>query len=178
MTNKLISMGLVAAACCWSQQLDLSSLDKLEAKAKSVNRVNLDASQLHNAFTFFDSDDVPKDVLNKVKTIQVRNLEFANKGAYSFKDLDGIRKQVADIPGCSKVIDSKEDEEQSEIYVCSGEKMRGIAIISAEPKELSVVFVRGVASLGDLGTLHGLMGVPKPEPPPPPPNVPPPPKDK
>ena len=35
--NKLVGIVLLAAVGAWSQQLDLSSLDKLEAKAKSVN---------------------------------------------------------------------------------------------------------------------------------------------
>lgn len=180
MMSKLLAIGLTAAGCCFSQQVDLSSLDKLEAKAKSVDRVNLDSSQLHDAMAFANgfTDGVPKDVLGKVDSVQVRDLEFAHAGEYSDKDLDQVRKQVAALPGCTKVIDSKEENEHSEIYFCSGDKLHGMAIIDAEPKELSVVIVRGIASLRDLSKLHGLAGAPRvqvpvapvpPSPPPPPP---------
>jgi Domain of unknown function (DUF4252) len=157
--SKWVGGLLVVAACCWAQQIDLSSLDKLEAKAKSVNRVNLDGKQLKSATNMVPSED-KKDlngVVSNLQGVQVRNYEFDGPGKYSDSDLDSVRKQVAAMPGCNKIIESKEDKEHSEIYMCN----EAMAIISAEPTEVSVVFLRGAVNMGDLGKLHGIMGTPK-----------------
>lgn len=162
MTSRFITIGLLTAACCWAQeqQIDLSSLDKLEAKAKSVNRVDLNPEQMKKAGKIAQSytGGLPKQLLGKVQAVQVRDFEFGEKGDYSDKDLDPIRKQVAALPGCSKIIDSKEKDEHSEIFMCSGDKLNGMAIIDAEPKEISVVIVHGVSDLSALQNMRGGSG--------------------
>lgn len=156
----------VGAALAGPQQLDLSSVDKLAAKAKSYDQVNIDGDQLKAMKDFVPEDQVPKEVTDKLRNVQIRSLEFGSKGKYSDADVEPVRKQIIAL-GCSKMIDSKEDDEHSEIYSCNADKNhQGIAIISAEPTELSIVFVAGIGRLSDLSHMHGMMGLPKvPKPP-------------
>jgi hypothetical protein len=56
----------------------------------------------------------------------------------------------------------KEAAEISEIYLqpLPNDQIGGLAVISAEPKEVTVVFIEGVLSISDLGKLSGNMGIP------------------
>jgi hypothetical protein len=56
----------------------------------------------------------------------------------------------------------KEAKETSEIYLqpLPNNQLGGLAIISAEPKEVSVVFIAGVLNMSDVGKLGGNLGIP------------------
>ena len=158
----------ISSCCAWSQSLDLSSLDKLDSKAKEVNRVSVNGEQLRAAMQMADQAGVAKEQLSEAKkmmdglqAVEVRNYEFEQEGQYSESDLEAVRSQLAKLKGCSKIVDSKEKNERSEVYMCSeAGKTTGLAVISAEAKELSIVFVRGPVNMKDLGKLHGAMGLP------------------
>ena len=150
-----------------SQSLDLSSLDKLAAKAKEVNKVSLTKDQLQSAMKLIpqnddDDSETPKKLMHGLESVQVRNYEFAKAGEYTDADLDSVRAQMTKMRGCSAIVDSKEEKEHSQIFMCSeGGKNTGLAVIDSEPKEISVVFVKGDMNFSDLGKLNGLMGVPR-----------------
>jgi len=155
------------AACALAQSLDLSSLDKLESKAKEANTVTLDAGQIRGALALLPGDDHDADwqqargILAGIKSISVRNLEFAEKGQYSLSDVDAIRSQMSKMPGWARIVESRQTDEQDEVWLLTqAEKIAGLAVIAAEPKELTVVFINGNVSLKDLGKLHGMMGLP------------------
>ena len=64
--------------------------------------------------------------------------------------------------GWAKIIDSKEENEHAEVFMLTEEnKPMGIAVIDAEPQEVSVVFIKGSLRLADLGSLGGVMGLPR-----------------
>lgn len=164
---KLIWGFVLLAACAGAQSLDLSSLDKLEKTAKEVNTVNLDAGQIRGALALLSGDDHDQDlqqvrsILSGIRNINVRNLEFDDKGQYSMADVDAIRAQIARMPGWSRIVESRQADEHDEVYLLTqAEKIAGLAVICAEPKELTVVFINGNVSLKDLGKLHGVMGLP------------------
>jgi len=168
MAGAIILAAVTGAA--WGQPtpaLDLSSLDKLEDKAKEVNVVTLDQNLLHAAVVFLDDKDknqaAAKALIGELRAVYVRNFEFAHKDEYSMADIEPIRKQVHAL-GWSKIVESKEKgddgalKEIDEVYLNTGPG-GGLAIISAEPKELSVVYIDGVVKVEDLKKLRGL-GVP------------------
>jgi Domain of unknown function (DUF4252) len=164
--RKLIVLMAMSGVCAWPQSLDLSSLDKLAAKASEVNKVSLDKDQLQMCLRMLPSDDNkkdadPKKLLSGLASIQVRNYEFSEAGEYSDADLDAVRAQMAKMQSCTVIVDSKEKNERSQIFMCSENgKASGVAIIDTEPKEISVVFIRGSLNLSDLGKLNGFMGLP------------------
>ena len=157
---KWIMIGLLAASA-QAQLIDLSSLDRLDAKAKESSRVVLDGEKLALASGLISSGDAKtKSLLANIKSISIRSFEFKEKGAFASSDLDGIRKQLAQ-PGWSKIIDVKGDGETSEIYMFSqGTGNAGIAIIAAEPSELSVVNISGAVDLKTLADLKGKLPIP------------------
>src|SRR5579884_1607038 len=135
------------AAAALAQNLDLSALDKLAPKAKEVNTVTLDAGQIRAAINLMGmSESSDKDVqqmrsvLNGIHSLLVRNFEFAEKGQYPVDAVNAIRAQIAKTPGWTKIVESRDAEEHSEIYLLTqSDKVGGIAVISAEPKELTIV---------------------------------------
>jgi hypothetical protein len=171
--NRILILISFAAANAWSQSLDFSSLDKLATKAKNVARVSLDSAQLKAALSLLSSADKNsgkevdqvKALAEKLTSVEVRNFEFAQKGSYTEADVAPVRQQMArlmgDHKGCSKVIDTKEESEHTEIYMCIQDgKTSGLGIISAEQEELSIVLLKGSPSLQDLKGLGGVMALP------------------
>ncbi|MGH9612433.1 MAG: hypothetical protein ACRD4P_05070, partial [Bryobacteraceae bacterium] len=60
-----------------------------------------------------------------------------------------------------RIIESREAKEHDEIYMHSAnQRMQGIAIVSSEPKELTVVVIQGPVDLQNLGELSGTLGIP------------------
>ncbi len=146
---------LFAAALAPAQKLDLK-LDSVAAAAAEKAEVDLDESQL-GLGKKFAGGAVPKPLqgaLSGVKEIHVRSYEFEKPGAYSDRDLEGIRKQVGAGSGWSRIVNVKEDNETTEIYMYSdGGKPAGFLLINAEPKELTVVHVQGTIQLAQLQEL-------------------------
>jgi len=173
MNTRWMVGGIILAAvtgAAWGQSsggLDLSSLDKLEAKAKEVNNVTLDENLLKLASGFLNDKDkdqqAAKTLINGIKGVYVRNFEFASKDQYSMADVEPVRQQIRS-RGWSRIVESREKNEDGtikeidEVYLNTGAG-GGLAVISAEPKELSVVYIDGVLKVEDLQKLHGL-GVP------------------
>ncbi|HZU24468.1 MAG TPA: DUF4252 domain-containing protein [Bryobacteraceae bacterium] len=161
-------LAVVSAGVLGAQTLDLSALDKLEKKAKEANTVTFDAGQIRGAMALLgmvgESDkDVEqvKSILSGVKGLVVRNLEFADKGEYPMEAVDSVRAQIAKMPGWSKIVESRSAEEHDEVYILSqSDKIAGLAVICAEPKELTVVYINGAINLSDLRKLRGQFGIP------------------
>ena len=171
--KRIVILIFFATANAWSQSLDFSSLDRLAAKAKNVTRVSLDSGQLKAALSLLSSPDKNsakevdrvKALAEKLTGVEVRNFEFAQKDAYTEADVEPVRQQMGrlmrDQKGCSKVIDSKEESEHTEIYMCTQDgKTSALGIIAAEQEELSVVLLKGSPSLQDLKGLGGVMALP------------------
>jgi hypothetical protein len=150
-----------------SARLSLNNLEKLTSKAAEVNDVTLEGDMLKLASRFMEMDGDPeaaqvKAMLKDLQGIYVKNFEFDEPGQYSPADVAEIRAQLA-APGWSKIVESqsKRTGEKNEIYVMRvGEKIAGVAILVAEPKELSVVNIVGPIDLDRLSQLEGKFGVP------------------
>ena len=167
--RKWLVLAGVSTAMAWSQSIDLSSLEKIAAKAKETNEVNLDPNQIRAALMFIphdekdnpETDQGTRKLLAGLQMITVRNFEFEKAGEFQDADLEPIRSQLSKLKGWGKIVDSKEKGEHSEVYMFTEDgKPTGIAVIDVEAKELSVVLVKGTSSLADIGKLHGMMGLP------------------
>ena len=166
MKRWMILLAISGAVCAWSQMLDLSSLDKLAPKATEKNEVNLTSDQLRAAMQFMADDkkeksDQLKKLMGNLEGVSVRNYEFDKPGIVQDSDLAPIRAQLARSKGWGKIVDSQEKHEHSEVYMLMQDgKAGGFAIINVEPRELSVVQVKGAINPADLRELHGVMGLP------------------
>ncbi len=166
MKRWIILLGL-SGLSAWAQMPDLSTLNRLAAKATEKNEVSLDANQLRAAMQMLpqgerdkQSDQVKK-LIAGLENVSVRNFEFDKPGIVQDADLDPVRAQLAKTTGWGKIVDSKEKHEHSEVYMLTEDgKTAGIAVIDIEPKELTVVIVKGAVNFSDLQGLHGVMGLP------------------
>jgi uncharacterized protein DUF4252 len=76
--------------------------------------------------------------------------------------LDLVREQLRG-PGWTRMVNvqSKEDKEMVEVYTMTeGDEITGLAILTAEPQELTVINIVGPISLDKLSKLGGHMGIP------------------
>jgi hypothetical protein len=169
-----MTMRLYALACALAiatvpalaaQQLNLSSLDKLAARATGKTEVTLDSSMIQAASGFLSdgkTDEVSaKKVLKGVKGIYVRVFEFDKPGAYSDADLKPIRDQLRGSEW-KTIVSSHEKDDNVDVMMRQEKGVTtGIVVIASEPMEITVVNIVGNVSLQDLSSIGGQFGVPK-----------------
>ncbi len=165
MKSLLIFAWLALAAMAAPQQFQLN-LDSVAAKASEHVDVSLNASTLQFAAKFLDASDPDEAKVRKliagIEGIYVRHFSFKTAGAWSQADLEPVRAQLRG-PEWSKIVGTgSEDGEKAEVWLrTSGNKSVGVAIISTEPKEITVVNIAGNIDLETLAELGGHFGVPK-----------------
>jgi Domain of unknown function (DUF4252) len=138
--------------------------DKLAAKATDKTDINLSGPMLQMGSQFLSQagGDAAKlkEVVQSLKGVYVKTFEFDKEGQYTEADLSALRSQLR-APDWSAVIDTKEKRESTVILMKSdGSKVQGLVIISAEPKELTVVQIIGSIDPSMLSQLGGKMGIP------------------
>ena len=165
---RTVILGLMAILPMAAQQIKLpAGLDKLADKATNVVDITLDASMLQLASRFLsdkDPDEVQaKKLVGKLKSIVVKSFEFDHRGEYEQSDLEELRAQWRG-PGWSRIVGvrSKKDGENADVYLKSdGNQVTGVAILVADPKELTIVYVDGAMNPDDVRNLQGHFGIPK-----------------
>jgi|SRR5579864_2059078 len=157
----------VVHASAQNARLELKNLDKLSSKASEVNDITLDGAMLELAWKFIQADHDPeaaqlKEILKGLKGIYVKNFEFDGPNQYSQEDVEAIRAQLTG-PAWSRIVEShsRKSREHDEIYVLKqGDTVAGLAILVAEPTELTVVNIVGFIDMSKLGELEGHFGIP------------------
>jgi hypothetical protein len=157
----------VMSAAAQSAKLKLPDFSQLAAKSSNTVDITLDGSLLALAARFLDGKDederAVKEIVTAVKGIYVKSFEFEREGGYSASDLEAIRQQLM-APGWSRLIGvgSRREQSQVDIYLWTeGGKPGGVAILSAEPRELTIVNIIGAIDLEKLRALEGQFGVPR-----------------
>lgn len=146
-------------------RLVLPDFSDLARKASQSVNISLDPSMLGLAGAFLNADPRPgdsdvKSLISGLQGIYVRSYTFDRVGAYSRADVDAVRAQLA-APGWVSLVSTHDPQDDVDIYVRrSGQRTEGMAIISAEPKELTIVNIVGEIDLAKLAQLQGKFGVP------------------
>jgi len=159
---------LVTPGLARAQPLKLDSLDKLASKASNTVKVTLNGGLLRLAARFLSNDDPDearvKDLVKGLKGIYVRSFEFSKTGQYADSDVEAIRSQLRDASWAAIVevhSNSNGDGENTEVFAREqDEHFTGLAVLVAEPKELTVVHIDGVIDLDGLSKLSGKFGIP------------------
>jgi hypothetical protein len=168
--KKLIFLAILAAASGMAQQQfqDMIKFDQLAPKASKTVEVNLDGSMLEFVKKFMDRSK-PEEaealrILDKLKGIYVRSLEFERDGEYSEADIEALRKQFS-APGWQKVVDVREKGRHGDnagVYMrTDGKEMSGMVVLAFEPREVTIVNVVGTIDPAELRQLGGKMGIPR-----------------
>jgi hypothetical protein len=162
----LLLIGGVVAAMGQGAKLQLDQLDALANRASDTLDVKLDEHLMQTTAKFFsgkDPDDAEiRDLIKKVKGIYVKSFTFENASQYSPADVDSVMSQLRG-GGWNKIIGvtSKKDGDNVEVYVLNiGDSIGGLAVVSMEPKEFTVVNIVGPIDLDKLTQLEGSFGVP------------------
>lgn len=166
--KRLFLLLALTAPLMAQQGFDFKSLDKLDALAANKTKVTLDSDLLGLAAGFLGSgDDGDKDantirsLVKSLKGVYVRTYEFDKDGQYSPLDVEPFRAYLKQ-QQWNRIVESQEGKELSEVYIqpLPNGKFGGVAIVDIEPRELTVVYISGVISMGDLQKLQGNMGIP------------------
>jgi hypothetical protein len=147
------------------QAVKLDSLDKLADKASEVVTVDLDGNLLHLASRFLSGDDPDQAQVKKLvaglRGVYVRNFEFEKAGEYQASDLEPIRNQLKD-PKWKKIVEVRgRDNAEVMLRQESEHVISGLAVIVAEAKELTVVYIDGPIDMDGLSKLAGNFGIPE-----------------
>jgi hypothetical protein len=128
------------------------NLEAVAAKAKTKTEVTLEGPALDLALQHMP--DNVKGQLGTLSRLVIRSYEFDKEGQYAESDLEGIHRIVTSGTGWAPILKVKEDRESTEIYVQNqGGRANGFLLISAEPKELTVIYVAGRVDLVQLKEL-------------------------
>ena len=158
---------LALPACAQSSPLPLPpAVEKeLAARASDVTEVTLGKNMLGFAAKFMNGKDqdeaATRKLIENLDGIYVRSYEFDKEGQYSMEEIEKLRSYFA-TSEWTPIVHSHERKsgETSDILVkvVNGET-RGMFILSAEPKELSIVLILGPVRMEDLGRLSGMAGL-------------------
>lgn len=137
----------------------------IAAKASETVDITLDGSMLHLAGKFLSNTDgderAAKEMINGLSGIYVRSYEFDHEGEYDKSLADRIRTQLG--PSWKKIVKvSSRTRADVDIYAnMHNDAVAGVLIISAEPKEFTVVNIIGPVDLEKLSGLEGQFGIPR-----------------
>jgi Domain of unknown function (DUF4252) len=153
---------LAVAAPLSAQRLNLD-FPGLGDKAREVVDVTLDGSMLRLASKFLSNGDAEeraaRDVVQKLEGIYVRSYEFDKEGEYDRAVVDRLRAQLG--ASWKKIVNVRDRKENTEIYIDTrGDQPVGLLVISAEPRELTIVNIVGPIDVEKLSMLEGSFGVP------------------
>lgn len=163
--RKLLFLAVLLIALPLSAQQINIDLPGLADRASEVTDVTLDGPMLRLASKFLSNGDpderAAKDMVQKLQGIYVRAYEFDKDGEYDRSAVDSIRRQLG--AGWQKIVNVRsKTKENVEIYTTSrGDMITGLVVISAEPRELTIVNIVGPIDLDKLSGIEGQFGIPK-----------------
>jgi hypothetical protein len=138
---------------------------ELAAKASNVTEVTLGKNMLGFAAKFMDKKD-PNDVaaqqlIENLDGIYVRDYEFEKEGEYSAEDVDKLRQsfETSEWTSIVREREKKSGESTDVMMKMVNGQSQGMFVLSAEPKELTVVLILGPIRMDQLGALSGLGGL-------------------
>jgi hypothetical protein len=170
---KLISIALLAAVCAaapayaQNARLQIDHLDKLFPKAVETIDVRVEGPLLMIASKFLNSnrpgEAAVKGIVQALKGVYVKGVEFDKEGEYSEADVEAIRQQLA-APSWERIVGvrSKRDGQNVEVFLMINNDaiIDGIAVLISEPKQIMVVNVVGPLDPEQINQLRGQFGIP------------------
>ena len=94
----------------------------------------------------------------------MKSFEFDRDGVYTEGDVNAVRDQLK--APWARLVNVRSKGEAVEVYAYrERESSSGLAIVVAEPRQLTIVNIVGPIDLAQLGALGGQFGIPKVVPP-------------
>ena len=159
----LLLFGGATTSRAQSAKLQLDQLDVLANRASNTVDIKLDEHLMQVTSKIFSKDEAEiKELLKSVKGIYVKNFSFAKENEYLPAEIDSVMSQLRG-GGWSKIvgITSKKENENVEVYLMMvADQISGLAVVSLNPKEVTVVNIVGPINLEKLSQLEGSFGIP------------------
>jgi hypothetical protein len=151
-----LALGLTLSVLCPAAQppaLRLPSLAPMERDAVESVNVTLGSFALgimRFAMRHADEQDDPKaeavtEVLRGLTKVQVHNYRFKTDHVYAQADLESLRSQLA-LPDWHQIVQVRDHEKNENVDIyCSldNDKITGMVILVAEPREFTLVNIVG-----------------------------------
>jgi hypothetical protein len=157
----LASSAIVARA--QGPKLQIDQLDQLANKASETVDVKLDERLMLTTAKFFpgkDDADI-REVLKGIKGIYVKSFTFEKEGEYSQVEVESVMSQLRGSTWSRVVAVKTKGGDNVQVYLnMMGDQITGLAVLSIEPKEFTVVNIVGPIDLEKLSKLEGQFGVP------------------
>jgi hypothetical protein len=158
----------VATSFAQEGRIEITHLDRLEARASNVVNVTIDERWMKIASKFLSNKDPDeakiKELVAGLKGVYVKSFEFDKDNEYTQEDVRVITSQL-DSSQWSKMVNvkSKKDGQVVEVYTIldGNSNIRGLAVLSVEPRQLTVVNIVGPIDIDKLASLSGSLGIPK-----------------
>jgi hypothetical protein len=163
----LAVFAIALPACAQQSPLPLPpALEKeLAARAADVTEVSLNRETLAFAAKVMNgkgSDDAAvRQLIQGLDAIYVRSYEFDKPNEYSLDQIDQLRRAF-ETPEWSPIV--REHEKRSGeftdvmVKLVNGQS-HGLFVLTAEPRELTIVLILGPIRMEDLGKLRGIGGL-------------------
>ncbi len=147
-------------------RVQMDHLDRLFPKAVETIDVTVDSGLLKLAAKFMQGDKADqaavKEILNMVKGVYVKGVEFEHENEFTAQDVEVLRQQLQ-APGWSRIVGvrSKRDGENVEVFMMhNGDIIQGIGVLLTDPKKLMIVNVVGPLDPEKISQLVGRFGIP------------------
>ena len=159
-----LTLTLAVALPAAAQRLNLD-FPELEERADEVVDVTLDSDMLRIAAKFLSGHNADekaiRDMVRGLTGIYVRSYSFDKSGEYDRSLIDRVKRQLG--PTWKPLVQVRsKTKENAYIYAdMRGDKVTGLVIISAEPREFTVVNIVGPIDIERLADLEGEFGIPR-----------------
>ena len=138
---------------------------ELAARASNVTEVTLGKNMLAFASKYMNSKDrdeaATRQLIEGLDGIYVREYEFDKEGQYSTEELEKLRQyfETSEWSPMVRERDKRGGETTDVMMKMVNGETRGMFILAAEPKELTIVLILGPIRMEDLGRLNGIGGL-------------------
>lgn len=168
----LSALALTATAARAAAQergrLRLDGLDRLASKATDSVNVEVDGLLIKLASKILSDKDpdekIAREIISGLRGVYVRTYEFGKEGEYADSDIAPVRDQLRP-PAWTRLVGVKShdgDWDDAEVYVAAeGGRVEGLTLITAEPKEITVINIVGDIDVDKLKRLEGTLGIPR-----------------
>ncbi|MFZ1870619.1 MAG: DUF4252 domain-containing protein [Steroidobacteraceae bacterium] len=144
---------------------DFSALSKIATQSVDIS---LDPSLLRLASGVISDNaggngDAVDGLIRGIRGIYVRSYTFDKPGQYSESDVKAVETQLL-APGWQALVSTHDVKAGNnvDIYIRrTGNRTDGVAIVAANPRQLTIVNIVGAIDLAKLAQLQGQFGVPK-----------------
>ncbi len=137
----------------------------LAARASDVTEVTLGKNMLDFAAKFMNGKDkdeaAARQLIQGLDGIYVRDYEFDKEGEYSMDQVDTLRKyfETSEWSPMVRERERKSGETTDMMVKLVNGEPHGMFILTAEPKELTIVLILGPIRMDQLGELKGIGGL-------------------